>query len=121
MSRKMTKSEELKLMKEENLNLRQEISDLRNDLEKEHQEKMEVIRSCLNALSGIESEVATLEGQIWDAQILISNALEQVNLINGKLNKKSHFDYDFVTYNFVCLPHRECQRFYHYLKHHFFF
>lgn len=57
---------------------------LQNDLEKERKEKLEMIDSCLHELSGIDYDVANLEGQIRDSKELISKALEQVNLINGK-------------------------------------
>lgn len=84
MSRKQTTSEKLKRKEEEILMLRQEVKDLQKAYNKEREDKLEIIRQCLNQLSGIDTDITSLEGQIFDAKMLISKALEQVNLINGK-------------------------------------
>lgn len=62
--------------------LRQEVEDLQKAYNKEREDKLEIIRQCLNQLSGIDTDITSLEGQIFDAKMLISKALEQVNLIN---------------------------------------
>ncbi|KAH9409514.1 hypothetical protein TYRP_010524 [Tyrophagus putrescentiae] len=82
MSRKQTTSEKLKRKEEEILMLRQEVEDLQKAYNKEREDKLEIIRQCLNQLSGIDTDITSLEGQIFDAKMLISKALEQVNLIN---------------------------------------